>query len=84
VTKRQQKRSQLFSFGRPYFQWARQDQNTSPVSAKKRQNGMKGAAKSAAGLACPFAAAIAAIVTLPLTEAEKADAVRKLLGREQV
>jgi hypothetical protein len=58
-----------------------QDQNTPPIFGQKQQIFESGAVKSAASDGnSTFADAIAAIMALPLTDAEKAEAVRRLLA----
>jgi hypothetical protein len=64
-------------------QWAIQGSNTSSNSPEKPQNAETGTAESAADSGnSNFAATIAAIMSLPLTEVEKAQAVRRLLSQQ--
>ena len=66
-------------------EWAIQAQNTPPVSTEKQHVSKIRAAKSAVEGGNPdFAAALAMIAALPLTPAEKADAVRRLLAGKGV
>jgi hypothetical protein len=61
-------------------QWARQDQNTLIVSREIPQMSTAGAVKSAVEPAdASFADAVAGILALPLTDSQKAEAVRRLL-----
>ena len=60
--------------------WALQDQNTPTISEEKPQIPEVGAAKSAVIGGDSFAEAVAGIMRLPLTDAEKAEAVRRLLA----
>jgi hypothetical protein len=65
--------------------WAIQDSNTPADPSEKQHNAPTGAATSAAFTADSraadgIAAALAMIATLPLTDAEKAEAVRRLLA----
>jgi hypothetical protein len=62
------------------LKWAIQDQNTSQVSIEKRDISQIGAVKGAAfGTDSRFADAVAAVMRLPLSDAEKAEGVRRLL-----
>ena len=61
--------------------WTVQDSNTPRETAKKPHISKTGAAKCAAENGnSDFAQAVAAIMALPLTDAEKAQAVRRLLA----
>ncbi len=61
--------------------WALQDQNTPQDSSEKPHIPQAGAVESAEEKAdSGFAAAVTAIMGLPLTDAEKAEAVRRLLA----
>ena len=61
--------------------WARQDANTSSIPVEKHHISEVGAAKGAVKAPdLSFVAAVTGIMALPLTDAEKADAVRRLLG----
>ena len=61
--------------------WTVQDSNTPAISAEKPHIPQTGAAKSAAeNRDSDFAQAVAAIMALPLSDAEKAQAVRRLLA----
>lgn len=63
--------------------WAIQDQNTPTVSGEKQQIPSTGAVKSAANRGdSAFADAVAAVMKLPLSDAEKAEAIRRLLAEE--
>jgi hypothetical protein len=62
------------------FKWAVQDANTPPVSALISHVSGSGAAKGAAFGADSFTDAVSAIMALPLSKTEKAEAVRRLLG----
>jgi hypothetical protein len=63
--------------------WAIQVQNNQQVSTEKPKKPNEGAAKGAADSPrSDFAAAVAAIMSLPLTNMEKAKAVRRLLAAE--
>lgn len=73
--------------------WALQETNTSDISREKPQSPEAGAVKSAAseaktppagtdeggGAGTDFAEALAMIARLPITDAERADTVRRLL-----
>jgi hypothetical protein len=60
---------------------SRQEPNTPPLSAEKQHISQVGAAKGAVENAdSHFAAAVAGIMGLPLTDAEKAEAIRRLLA----
>lgn len=62
-------------------EWAVQDENTPPLSSEKSSMGNTGAVKSAADkVPIGFVAAVAAIVALPLTDSEKAEAIRRLIA----
>jgi hypothetical protein len=62
------------------LKWAIQDHNNATESAEKQHTRKTGAAKGAADRRnSGFAEAIQAILSLPLSDAEKADAVRRLL-----
>lgn len=61
--------------------WAIQDRNTPEVSTEKSNVSSEGAVKGAANPEdSDFAAMIRAILSLPLTETEKAQAIRRLLS----
>jgi hypothetical protein len=62
-----------------YQQWAVQGQNTPPVSTENQQISTHGAVNRAANPSNSFAEAMAAIMPLPLSDAEKAEAIRRLL-----
>jgi hypothetical protein len=72
------------AFGGIYLQWALQAPNTPPISAEKQQVSPTDTSKNAAPAPeTNFAAAVASIMALPLTDSEKAEAVRRLLrGKE--
>jgi hypothetical protein len=59
--------------------WAQQDSNTPTVSLEKPQSAPAGTVKRPAFGGDSFAEAVAAIMRLPLTDAERAEAVRRLL-----
>jgi hypothetical protein len=66
-----------------FVEWAWQDSNDPTESAGKPAIPGQGAAKSAANASkSGFSDAVRAIMALPLTDAEKADAVRRLLNQE--
>jgi hypothetical protein len=60
--------------------WAAQDSNTPRETSGKPHTPPTGAAKSAASGGDSFAEAVAAIMRLPLTDPERAEAVRRLLA----
>ncbi len=60
--------------------WARRDSNPLPIPQQKGPIQDIGASKSAASGADSFAEAIAGIMHLPLSDADKAEAVRRLLA----
>jgi len=63
-------------------EWAIQDSNIPAISAEKRHKPTLGAAKSAADTVNDaFAEAVRVIMSLPLDDAEKAEAVRRLLAQ---
>jgi hypothetical protein len=65
------------------WKWAIQAQNTPPVSAEIPQSSNPGAVKGAANSPNhDFAAAVAVIMSLPLTGSEKATAIRRLLSEK--
>jgi len=62
-------------------QWAIRDQNTPTISPEKQHVSQAGAVKGAAENGdSGFTVAITAIMALPLTDNEKAEAVRRLLA----
>jgi hypothetical protein len=65
------------------MKWARQEANTLAVSTEKRGISAGRAAKCAvSGANTSFVHGIAMIMRLPLSDDEKADAVRRLLAGE--
>jgi hypothetical protein len=67
------------------LKWAIQGENTPAISAEKQQVSQVGAVKGAVKSdETGFASAVAAIMSLPLSDAEKAEAVRRLLGAKGV
>jgi hypothetical protein len=76
-------RGRMAMGGRPKCLWARKDQNTPRISREIQHFSKAGAVKGAADSAdSGFTAAISAIMSLPLTDAEKAEAVRRLLNHQ--
>jgi len=64
--------------------WAIQGENTPADRSANPQNSEIGAAKRAAsGGSATFGDAVAAIMRLPLSDVEKADAVRRLLAADK-
>ena len=61
-------------------EWARDDSNTSPVSTEKTAIPNIGAVKGAVIQGDSFAQAVAAVMGLPLSDGEKAEAIRRLLA----
>jgi hypothetical protein len=64
----------------PLADWAVVDSNTPAIITEKPQVADTGAVKSAAFEGDSFAQAVAAVMRLPLSESEKAEAVRRLLA----
>lgn len=66
--------------GKGFVKWAVQDSNSAAIPAEKPHTSTPGAAKSAADTGdSDLTEALAMIARLPLTDAEKAEAVRQLL-----
>lgn len=64
----------------PRFHWARRDSNPLPIPQQKGPIQDIGAAKGASSGADSFAEAVAGIMRLPLSDTDKAEAVRRLLA----
>jgi hypothetical protein len=60
--------------------WAIQEANTTGVSTENQHIPSTGAEKGAENRAGSFVAAVAAVMSLPLSDSEKAEAVRRLLA----
>lgn len=59
--------------------WAMRDSKQPDISREKPHISPQGAEKSAESRGDRFAAAVAAVMALPLSDTEKAEAVRRLL-----